>query len=464
MKKIYILTGGTINVIRPHLALSAPAYGKIGNDIFNEMIANSSRYGINDKFNINQTEEDTAGFKYEPVLVPTTMAKWLVETRKLSHQLRYYDLLDKAGLRKLETNDDMSKLVDYLLTLPDTRCIIMAAAICDFEPSMLFEDTPDVDKFGNEYPRLKSVNYLSLEMKPSEKIVSKIRKTRKDVFLVNFKTTSDVGVDETYKQGLLSLKKNSANLVFANDIKQKVNMVITPEEFPYSGKDRRETIGLLCKILFKRLGGTFDDKTYIVNDQRAWPHKLLADGKIPQNWFDTMEYLMANGAFKPLPVTGKTSGHFGCRVTGEQFERITSERKIDHNTSFERGMITVWSYSDKQLCVGGAKPSVGEKTQELIYHTFGSKIDAIVHFHCPLRNDSDPAIPRREQLPFECGSRECAVNTATGMVEVEPGIYAVHLDNHGPNIAFGKDVDGDKIVEFINKHWDLSQKTGGIVK
>ncbi len=450
-KKIYIITGGTINVIRPHFAVSAPAYGTVGKKIYNE---------FKDPRNYSDSSDAQ---KYEVILLPTMMA--LSVLNDVSDIMRYWEIMRKIGLKKLETNTDLSRLVDNLVDDPDTRCIIMAAAVCDFEPSQFFENDPDTDKFGMEYPRLKSVNYLNLELKPSAKIISKIRKTRKDIFMVNFKTTSNAGFDETYKQGLLSLKKNSSNLVFANDIAQKINMIVTPEEFPYAGDDRNDTIRLLAKMTYMRINLTFEDKTYVVNDDRAFPEILMTLGRIPQNWYDVMKYLFANNAFKPLPSTGKTSGHFGCRVTGNKYERITSERKIDHNTSFERGMIPVYSYSDKQLVVGGAKPSVGEKTQEMIYQKYGEAIDAIVHFHCPLKSKwTDRNVPTRDQMPFECGSKECALNTTDGMTMMEPGIYAVHLDNHGPNIAFSSSVKTEDLIRFINEHWDLSDKTGGIVK
>ncbi len=45
---------------------------------------------------------------------------------------------------------------------------------------------------------------------------------------------------------------------------------------------------------------------------------------------------------------------------------------------------------------------------------------------------------------------------------MEYGIYAVHLEGHGPNIAFSKDIDPDKIMNFINENWDVSKKEDGI--
>lgn len=469
MKNIFIICGGTLNYVTPHFALTAPAYGTVGTKIYNELN------------NIIDKKE------YAVEIIPTQMALNAMPDDCL---MNYSHFIKHAGLQRLETNYDLSKFVDYLISRPDTRCVIMAAAVCDFEPNHLYnKKTKDSQYiFGKDRKRLSSANSYELHLEPSEKIIDRIRKQRKDIFVVSFKTTAGVGRDETYKKGLLSLKQNSSNLVFANDIKDKINMVITPEEFPYESDNRAEAVKTLAEITYKRLNLTFDDKTIVKNDERAYPEKLLKENAIPQNWVDVMQYLFTHEAFKPLPGTEKTSGHFGCRVTGKDYERITSERKINHNESFQRGMIPVYSFKDGLLVVGGAKPSVGEKTQELIYQQLGDKIDAIIHFHCPLKDVVEGAIvggsdkyrkgiPQgnlsvivssfikiREQLPFECGSKECALNTVSGMVEVEPRIYAVHLKNHGPNIAFAKNVDPQRIIDFINRYWDLSDKTGGILK
>lgn len=45
-----------------------------------------------------------------------------------------------------------------------------------------------------------------------------------------------------------------------------------------------------------------------------------------------------------------------------------------------------------------------------------------------------------------------------------PGVYAVHLRNHGPNIAFHKDVDPNVVIKFIELYWDLNLKEGGLVQ
>lgn len=448
MKKIFVICGGTMNHATPHFSLCAPAYGTVGLKVFEEL--------DNAIYNASKEEE------YEAILIPTKMALGII-SRNNQMLLNYEFYIKQAGLKSIETNEDLDKFIDYLISYQHTRSIVLAAAVCDFKVVAINGDSSVV---GKNKARLESSEEYIMTLKTADKVLPKIRQHRKDIFVVSFKTTAGVGRDETYRKGLLSLKKNSSNLVFANDIQDKINLVVTPEEFPYEAEDRDAAIKMLADMTFKRINLTFEDKTIIKNEVRAFPEVLVSEGCIPQNWIDVMQYLFKNNAFKPLPGTGKTSGHFGCRVTGKSYERITSERKINHNESFQRGMIPVYSYKNGELIVGGAKPSVGEKTQELIYQELGDKIHSIVHFHCPLRDDLNTIIPQREQFHVECGSKECAVNTTSGIVkgEIEPGIFVVHLKNHGPNIAFHKDVSTEKVIEVIEKYWNLSDKTGGIIK
>jgi hypothetical protein len=450
-KNIYIITGGTMVHVAPHFSLCAPAYGKVGDEMSEHFIGEILDKGLDDK--------------YEVHVLPTKMAECIVSDYSCYKQ--FQSIYSQAGLNKLETNEDLSKLVDHLISLPDTRCIVMAAAVCDFEPSVIAEiiDSGIVDNpvfnFGKDQKRLSSRECYSLDLKPSEKILSKIRKARKDIFVVSFKTTSGVGYEETYRRGLESLKQNSSNLVFANDIKTHDNMIITPEEFPYVESTREEAIKTLAEMTISRLELTFN-RTGLIEGEPADIQELADGGNIPENFVEVMKYLIANGAFKTF--RGKTSGHFGCKVDGMPYERISSIRKVNHNNIFEDGVAKIYR-KDGIITAEGGKPSVGEHTQQMIYDELGDEAHSIVHFHCPIRNIIYLPFNTREQKPFECGSNECGVNTATGMTSVGvKGVYAVHLENHGPNIAFHKDVDSSKIIEFIERYWDLSLKEGGIVE
>lgn len=35
------------------------------------------------------------------------------------------------------------------------------------------------------------------------------------------------------------------------------------------------------------------------------------------------------------------------------------------------------------------------------------------------------------------------------------------LDNHGPNIVFNRNVDPQEVINFIERNFDLTKKTGG---
>jgi len=42
-------------------------------------------------------------------------------------------------------------------------------------------------------------------------------------------------------------------------------------------------------------------------------------------------------------------------------------------------------------------------------------------------------------------------------------LYAVYLDQHGPNVVFNKNVDPHEVISFIEENFDLEDKTGGPV-
>lgn len=54
-------------------------------------------------------------------------------------------------------------------------------------------------------------------------------------------------------------------------------------------------------------------------------------------------------------------------------------------------------------------------------------------------------------------------NTSQGLQKFH-NLYAVYLDDHGPNIVFNRNCNWRDVVSFIESNFDLSQKTGGPVK
>jgi hypothetical protein len=444
-KKIYIFCGGTINKVAPHFALCAPAYGSVGVDMYRHLV-----------------DQD----EYEVILMPTAMAfSSFMSYEGIGLQLKYAEVCKKAGVNWIESNDDLRKVVDYLKKEESTRCIVMASAVTDFVADSV--DFVDPDPYINKIlwseisadgyfkKRFDSSLHVSLHLASDEKIIDSIRSERKDIFLVSFKATADIPFSETYQKGLAQLKRTSSNLVFANDIIRKENMVITPEEYPYKYDDRGEAIEGLCEMILNRLNLTFN-RTTLIDGVKADPLKLDEEDLIPENFIPVLGGLIKYGAFKEFK--GRTAGHFGCVVKDKPYQRISSVRKVNHNNVLSEGMSKIFIASDGDIAVMGGKASVGEHTQQMIYNELGDKVHSIIHFHCPPSEDFSDSIPVKKQAAFECGSNECGINTVSGMKEIFDGVWVVHLENHGPNIAFYKYVDPEDVINFIKTNWDLSKK------
>jgi hypothetical protein len=125
-------------------------------------------------------------------------------------------------------------------------------------------------------------------------------------------------------------------------------------------------------------------------------------------------------------------------------------------------MVVIEPVGKDEVRAWGGKPSVGGQSQRIIFEDHPG-LDNIVHFHCPLKEDAPDRIPLRSQRPFECGSHQCGKNTSDGLREIEPGIWAVMLDQHGPNIVYGRDVPAKRVIALIERNFDLEDKTGGSV-
>ncbi len=54
----------------------------------------------------------------------------------------------RAGIRHLETNEDLDRLIKHLVSQEDTRCIVMAAAVCDFEPAELIDESGETHELS----------------------------------------------------------------------------------------------------------------------------------------------------------------------------------------------------------------------------------------------------------------------------------------------------------------------------
>ena len=201
-KTIHIISGGTISHVATHLGLCAPAYGKTGQQLLN--LCNHIMPEL------------------ETVLHQTKM----VTGAERVHGGTWYD-------GKLETNEDVSRLVGSIKDDLGAKIVFMPVALCDFvatEYRYENKENPDyltkAGKVNKDTRRLKTSNGPhTLHLVPAPKIIPTIRQKRKDLFLVGFKTTDGVTEDEQYIAGLGLLKESSCNLVLANDIPHQISRV-----------------------------------------------------------------------------------------------------------------------------------------------------------------------------------------------------------------------------------------------
>lgn len=425
---IHIFGGGTFSHVRNHLALAAPAFGSTARKIYDlvqlEHLQNMGR------------------FCESPHLHLTKMA----DTNS-----------------SLITNEDVEHKLDALIADPTTKVIYFNVALCDYDGSILVPDTREYGYAGEFLPthsgkyaeRLKtSDGFQQMALRPAAKLIGKIRRERKDIFVVGFKTTCGATSDEQYATALNMLKANSINLVLANDTKTRNNMIVAPEETRYcETTDRNTALAKLVEMTNSRSKNTFTRSTVIPGETVAWN-----SNEIPDNLRKVVEHCIDRGAYKPF--RGATAGHFAVRVNDK--EVLTSKRKHNYNNLREDGLVRIEYDGLDKVIAHGFKPSVGGQSQRIIFDEHPD-LDCIVHFHCPLRADKWDDIAIAPQWQNECGSHQCGKNTSDHLSDMYAGIKAVMLDDHGPNIVFSRDTDPLDVINFIEDNFDLEQKTGGLI-
>lgn len=430
MKNIEIIGGGTVSHVRNHLALCAPAYGTAARKMSEILRSELHIYGA---------EAQAREYGY----YPSDMEYWVnLHLTKMA-----------GGNEGLETNEDVSNLVDKLIADQRTKIIIFNPALVDFQGAITvpgpigYEWGELATPSGKHEERLQtSKGEQSMLLWTSPKILPKIRKERKDIFLVAFKTTCGATLDQQFVAGLKLLKESSCNLVLANDTKTRQNMVITPEQARYYvGQDRDKALRGLVHMALSRSRGTFTRSKVVTGRGVPWTHEM-----VPESLRTVVNHCIQKGAYKPF--LGSTVGHFAVKVDDKRF--LTSMRKSNFNHLEELAL--VHAVGNDEVWSQGGKPSVGGQSQRIVFQEHPDA-DCIVHFHCPPKDHVELSV--RSQLAHECGSHECGKNTSSGLREEVPGIKCVYLDNHGPNIVFNRKMDPQKVIEFIDKNFDLSQST-----
>lgn len=395
MSRTIIIGGGTFSHVRAHLSLAAPAFGS--------------------------TAKLMHLFMPGSELVLTKMAD---------------------STSDITTNDDLAKYVERLITDETVKTIVFNAAVCDFTGKI---GNVASGKYAERLSTAEGNN--TIDISPSDKIISSIRVNRPDIFLVGFKTTAGAkSFDNQFLPALRMMKKSKCNLVLANDVVTHRQFIITPEEASYDvGPDRIRAISELVSMIGLRNNLTYHRTNFKQRSSFDMYHT-------PDTFQAVMSFLIENGGYIENNGNGFTPGHFCYKFSHNTF--LTSQRKANHNLVFSEGLTFVEVKDGKVSACGDRKPSVGATSQHLMFERYPG-YDCIVHTHNPRRPDSK--VPVVSQRPFQCGSIECGLNTLGGMKEFD-GIMAVYNDKHGINVLFRSSDDPKKVIEFIKSNVVLGEK------
>jgi phosphopantothenoylcysteine synthetase/decarboxylase len=199
MDRLLVFGGGTFTHLRNHLAISAPAFGTTAKKLHNRLIGSE--------------------------LFLTKMA----DTNSV-----------------LMTNMDVELFIDDVLKDKNVKTIILNIAFCDYEALPI-----DNIENGSHADRLSTSNgNINIELKPTKKVVKKIKKERPDIFLVSFKTTTNKTIGEQIEIGNKSKSDNLSNIVFCNDTVTRQNIIISDDGVVIFN-NRNEALETLCQIIKK---------------------------------------------------------------------------------------------------------------------------------------------------------------------------------------------------------------------
>lgn len=191
---IHIFGGGTVQHVRNHMALCAPAYGSTARQLYAQLGSDAAKLHL---------------------------------TRMADYQ------------SLMETNEDVGAILMSVLADPTTRAVVFNVALCDFAGQI--GDIPS----GKYAKRLSSrEGALAMNLTPTTKLLKLVKAARPDVMLVGFKTTADASKLEQHRLSLRQIEETQADIVLANDTVTRHNLLV----FPY-GLYEGEREGMLAELL-----------------------------------------------------------------------------------------------------------------------------------------------------------------------------------------------------------------------
>ncbi len=114
----------------------------------------------------------------------------------------------EAKVLSVETTEEMLKVVTHELSAHRYAVTILSAAVSDFAPT---------EKYGNKIPS-KTTKLLKMSLKPTPKILDRVKSLSKQTFLIAFKAEYSVSEDRLIERGFRRLHESDADLIVVNDV------------------------------------------------------------------------------------------------------------------------------------------------------------------------------------------------------------------------------------------------------
>lgn len=311
--------------------------------------------------------------------------------------------------RSKDFHDYREKLLK-LVSDPDTDVAVLTMAASDYGPEKV------------EGKISSSQKELTLKLTPLPKIISELKKSRKDIFLVGFKFLIDVPPDQLIETAYKSMLRDGQDLAVANVGRSGMRLgdmqtfIITIERgiVPVT----REELPLkLLKMIEERFS-----RSYYRTQQTVLPELPLAPG-VAAEFNADVKRLSQLALFDSYLAGDRREFGFvakrcpeGTLITG----RGSSKSQADTS---DLSLVTGLDETQRVIQVSstGKKASLNANIAHLIFSR-RPEIDYIVHAHIPLAEAVSTG-------------RDSAPGTAEDWRSVEPAVLSganvIHQPNHG---------------------------------
>lgn len=214
---IHIFGGGTVQHVRNHFALCAPAYGTFAREMQRRLLGTS--------------------------LLARLCT--LLGRPRAKVQLHLTKMADPTST--LETNEDVALRLSQVLADPQTKVIIFNVALCDYQGQV--GDEPS----GKYATRLSSRDGdQHVELTPAMKVLPSIHAARPDVIVVGFKTTAGDTMETQLAKAQRQMDEADVDMVWVNDTVTRENHLqiadITLPQ-PPAGATRSQLMDWLSNLL-----------------------------------------------------------------------------------------------------------------------------------------------------------------------------------------------------------------------